>query len=51
MDEPNQIIEGVQEIAPEEFDDMFELETLSPPGESNGLLCVVIICRSINVET
>ncbi|MFV8751629.1 hypothetical protein ACNOYE_13880 [Nannocystaceae bacterium ST9] len=35
---------GAKEITPEELGKLFQLETLSPPGEANGMSCCVILC-------
>ncbi|MCY1008119.1 hypothetical protein OV079_21680 [Nannocystis pusilla] len=38
------VVEGVKEIDPSNIRDLFQLETLAPPSEANGMSCCVIIC-------
>ncbi|MDC0715707.1 hypothetical protein [Nannocystis bainbridge] len=46
MKETIQEVEGVKEIDPAHIHDLFQLETLAPPSEANGMSCCVIICRT-----
>ena len=39
-------IEGARELDASALAELFKLETLSPPGESNGWSCCVIICKT-----
>ncbi|MFV8751628.1 hypothetical protein ACNOYE_13875 [Nannocystaceae bacterium ST9] len=36
---------GAREIDVEELGKLFQLETLAPPGEANGMSCCVILCK------